>query len=79
MLYLSKIGSDKLPEEWILSLLVPIFKGKADSLNPNSYRETKLLEHVFKLHEKILDGHLQEVLDIDKMQYGLMPGRQTVD
>ena len=25
---------DKLPEEWMLSLLVPIFKGKGDPLNP---------------------------------------------
>ena len=46
---------DKLLEEWMLSLLVPIFRGKGDSLNPNSYRGIKLLEHAFKLHEKILD------------------------
>ena len=26
-----------------------------------------------------MDGHLREVIDIDKMQYGFMPGRQTVD
>ena len=25
---------DKLPEEWMLGSLVPIFKGKGDSLNP---------------------------------------------
>ena len=29
---------NKLPEEWMLSSLVPIFKGKGDPLNPNSYR-----------------------------------------
>ena len=38
---------DKLPEEWMLSSLVPIFKGKQDPLNPNSYRGIKLLEHAF--------------------------------
>ena len=32
----------------------------------------KFLEHVFKLYEKILDGRLCEVGDIDKMQYGFM-------
>ena len=26
---------DKLPEEWILSSVVSIFKGKGDPLNPN--------------------------------------------
>ena len=70
---------NKLPEEWMLSSLVPIFKGKGDPLNPNSYKGIKLLEHAFKLYEKILDGRLHEVVDIDKMQYGFMPGRGTVD
>ena len=60
---------NKLPEEWMLSSIVPIFKGKRDPLNPNSYRGIKLLEHAFKLYEKILDERLREVVDIDKMQY----------
>ena len=70
---------DKLPEEWMLNSLVPIFKGKRDPLKSNSYRGKKLLEHSFKLCEKVLDGSLREVVDIDKMQYGFMPGRGTVD
>ena len=70
---------NKLPEEWMLSSLVPIFKGKGDPLNPNSHRGIKLLKHAFKLYEKILDGRLREVVDVDKMQYGFMPGRGTVD
>ena len=28
---------------------------------------------------KILDGRFREVVDIDKMQYGFMPGRGTAD
>ena len=58
-----------------MSSLVPIFAGKEDSLNPNSYRGIKLLESVFKLYEKVLDGRSLEVVDIDKMQYGFMSGR----
>ena len=42
-------------------------------VNPNSCKGIKLLEHTFKLYEKILDGLLREVVDIDKMQYGFMP------
>ena len=61
------------------SSLVPIFKRKRDPLNPNSYRGTKLLEHSFKLYEKILDERLRKVVGIDKMQYGFLPGRETVD
>ena len=62
----------------MLSLLVPIFKGKGDPLNPNSYVGIKLLEHAFKLCGKVLDGRLHEVVDIGKMQYGFMAGRWTV-
>ena len=36
-------------------------------------------EHVFKLYENVLDGRLRELVDINKMQYGFMPGRGTVD
>ena len=59
---------DKLMWEWKLSLLVQVFKGKGDPLNSNSRRGIKLLEHVFKMYEKVLDRRLREVIDIDKMQ-----------
>ena len=36
-------------------------------------------KYAFKVYEKILDGRLGEVVDTDKMQYGFMPGRGTVD
>ena len=61
----------------MLSLLVPIFQGKGDPLNPNSYWGIKLLEHAFKMY-KILDQQLHEVVDIDKIKYGFMPGRGVV-
>ena len=63
----------------MLSSLIPIFKGKGDSVNPNSYRGRKLLEHAFELCQKLLDGSLREVVDIDEMRYVFMPGRGTVD
>ena len=58
----------------MLNLLVPIFKGKRDPLNPNCYRGIKLLEHAFKLYEKVLDGRLHEVVDIDKCNMSLCQG-----
>ena len=49
---------DKLPEEWMLNLLVPIFKGKGDHpLNPHYHKRINLLEYSFKLYE-FLDGRL---------------------
>ena len=70
---------DKLLVQGMLRSLVPIFTGKGNPLNPNSYRGIKLLKHAFKLHNKILDRHLQKVVDIDKMWYGFVSKRGTVD
>ena len=69
---------DKLPNEWMMSSLVPSFTGKGDPFHPNSYSGIKLLVHAFKLYE-VLDGRLREVVDIDKMESWFMPGRGTVD
>ena len=63
----------------MLTSLVPTFRGKENPLNSNSYKGLKLMEDAFKLYDKILDGRLSEVVDIDKMQYVFMPGRETVD
>ena len=58
---------DKLRQECMLSSLIPIFKGKVDPLNPNSYREIKLLQLAFKLCKMLLDESLRERVHIDKM------------
>ena len=38
-----------------------------------------MLKHALKLYKKVLDGRLIELVDIDKVQYGFMPRRGTVD
>ena len=38
-----------------------------------------MLEHAFKLYEKVLAERLCGLIDIYKMQYGFMSGRGTVD
>ena len=65
---------DKLSEEQILSSLLPTFEGKGNPLNSNSYRGVKLIEYAFKLYKYVLDGRLCELVNIDKMQYGLCQG-----
>ena len=64
----------KLPGEWMLSLLVPIINRKRDTL-----RQIKFLEHGFKFYEKVFNGQLCKLVDIDKMQYYIMPWKGTVD
>ena len=68
-----------LPEDSSLSSLAPIYKGKVDPLNINSYRGIKILEHAFKLYERVLDKRLREIVEIDTMQYGFMSDKGSAD
>jgi len=40
------INSKKMPDEWMMNILVPIFKNKGDILSCSNYREIKLMSHV---------------------------------
>ena len=77
---LNKVLEDEvIPEDWQKSILVPIYKQKGDILECNNYRGIKLMEHGIKIYERVLDKRLREVIQIDEMQFGFMPGRSTVD
>ena len=69
----------RMPDEWPASVLVPIFKGKIDGRNSNTYRGVKLLEHTMKIVERVLDLRIRELVNIVSMQFGFMPGRETTD
>jgi hypothetical protein len=61
------------------SILVPIYKGKGDVRECGSYRGVKLLEHGMKILERILEKRLRQIINIDEMQCGIMPGCGTID
>jgi len=44
-----------IPEDWKSSVVVPIYKGKGDPMQCESYRGIKLLEHAMKVVEKIFE------------------------
>jgi hypothetical protein len=41
--------SNKMPDEWRRSILVPIFKNKGDIQSYTNYRGIKLMSHTMKL------------------------------
>ena len=55
-------------DEWMLSSLVPIFKGKRDPLNPNFYRGMSYRNMILNCMTRILDVPLREAVYIDKIQ-----------
>ena len=68
-----------MPDEWGLSAVVPIFKGKGDAMRCGAYRGVKLLEHAMKIVQKVLERRLRSMVKVDEMQFGFMPGKGTID
>ena len=68
-----------MPEEWKTSAIVPIFKGKGDVMGCGAYRGVKLLEHAMKIVERVIEKRIRELVKVDDMQFGFMPGKGTTD
>ncbi|MCI4382174.1 hypothetical protein PGIGA_G00260740 [Pangasianodon gigas] len=73
------LESEKIPEEWGSSVLVPIFKNKGDVQSCSNYRGIKLMSHTMKLWERVVEARLRKVVEICEQQYGFMPRKSTTD
>jgi len=68
-----------IPEDWKSSVVLPIYKGKGDTMECGSYRVIKLLEHAMKVAERIFEHRIRLQIEIDDMQFGFMKGKGTTD
>ena len=59
-------------------MVVPIFKGEGDAMSYGAYRGVKLLEHAMKIVERMLEKRIRCLVKMNKMQFGFMPGRETI-
>ncbi|KAK3549760.1 hypothetical protein QTP86_007759 [Hemibagrus guttatus] len=73
------LESERMPEEWRRSVLVPIFMNKGDVQSCSNYRGIKLMSHTMKLWERVVEARLRKVVDICEQQYGFMPRKSTTD
>ncbi|KAK3548418.1 hypothetical protein QTP70_012839 [Hemibagrus guttatus] len=73
------LESERMPEEWRRSVLVPIFKNKGDVQSCSNYRGIKLMSHTMKLRERVVEARLRKVVEICEQQYGFMPRKSTTD
>lgn len=69
----------KMPEEWRLSMVVPIYKNKGDAQCCINYRGIKLLSHTMKLWERVIDIRIRRQVIVTENQFGFMPGRSTME
>ncbi|KAK3509804.1 hypothetical protein QTP70_011627 [Hemibagrus guttatus] len=73
------LESERMPEEWRRSVLVPIFKNKGDVQSCSNYRGIKLMSHTMKLWERVVEARLRKIVEICEQQYGFMPRKSTTD
>jgi hypothetical protein len=68
-----------MPEEWRLSILVPIFKNKGGVQSCTNYYGIKLMSHTIMLWERVIEHRLRRIKSVTKNQFGFMPGRSTME
>ncbi|KAK3553760.1 hypothetical protein QTP70_009182 [Hemibagrus guttatus] len=73
------LESERMPEEWRRSVLVPIFKNKGDVQSCSNYRGIKLMRHTMNVWERVVEARLRKVVEICEQQYGFMPRKSTTD
>ena len=72
-------GSGEIPKDWEENFILNLFKGKGEALDRGNYRGPKLTDQVMKLLEHVLELLIRNMVDINEMQFGFVPGRGTTE
>ena len=59
------IRSGRVPSDWNNSHIISLFKGKGDALERGNYRGLKLLYHVMKILEHIVEQMIRDIVSIE--------------
>ncbi|GJW02906.1 retrovirus-related pol polyprotein LINE-1 [Tanacetum coccineum] len=79
ILFNKTLSRAKMPEEWRLSEVIPIYKNKGDAQTCSNYRGIKLLSHTMKLWERVIERRVRRETEVLENQFGFMPGRSSME
>ena len=65
----------RIPKEWRMGLIVPIWKRKGDVHDPGKYRGITLLSQVLKLLERVVDARIRRRVEGDFGENRKVSGR----
>ena len=68
-----------IPTDWQESFILNLYKRKGDAWERGNYRGLKLTDQVMKLVEHVLEIQIRQMININEMQFGFVPGRGTTD
>ena len=66
-----------ITSDWEGSFILNLYKGKGEAPGRGNYRDLKRTDQVIKRHEQVLDSYIREMVNINEMQLGFVPGRGT--
>ena len=82
IIFNSSLHSGILPEEWLISLIVPIYK-KSHRFDPLNYRPISLTSVPCKVFERLIVKHITDYLESNSLisphQFGFRSGHSTTD
>ena len=73
------VKEEKVPSDREMSVIINCFKGKGDAVERGNFRGLKLLDHLMKVFERVIEKYIREAVNIDDMQFGFMLGKGTMD
>ena len=73
------VQDGRIPNEWRMGLIVPVWKRKGDVHDPGKYSGITLNSQVLKLLERVLDAMIRRIVECDfgEEQQGFRKGRRT--
>ncbi|EYC32478.1 hypothetical protein Y032_0003g1601 [Ancylostoma ceylanicum] len=71
--------SERIPDAWRDSVVIPVFKRKGDIMDCANYRGMKLTAYTMKVYERLLDSRLRDMVEIAADQFGFTSERSTID
>ena len=77
------MSCDKIPDDWKLSKITPVYKGKGPRDDKNNYRPISVIGHVAKVVEKVVQKNLlsylltKDLIAIDQSAYRPLHNTQT--
>ncbi|CAG5015441.1 unnamed protein product [Parnassius apollo] len=67
------------PDQWRLSIITSVYKGRGSVHDCGNYRGIKVTSHTMKPFERIIDTSIRQECTLSDSQYGFQPGRVTMD
>ena len=66
-----------MPHEWRFITIIPLYKNKGDIEDYSNYRGIKLLNHIMKLWERVIEKRLRDDISILENEFGFMSSKST--